>query len=179
MSDDPSYFLIEENTEISGPHSLLVLRQKAEVGVLHPKSLVRPHNAPTGAPWQTLASLPHLHLTLFPRRPSPTLRAPTPITGTNATFDATSAPIDVQDALNETTARLNPAEKKSEDTPPAYPQRYTYRRRRDYFVCAATLNLFCLAAGAWVGFLNPFLLGLFFLGNVSLLWILFVVLDRY
>jgi hypothetical protein len=54
------------------------------------------------------------------------------------------------------------------------------RRRNDYLILAAMINgLFVVNLIIGRPWYDPFLIGLFVMGNVSLAWVLFGVMDRY
>jgi hypothetical protein len=170
-----SYYLAEEGAA-SGPHSLAVLRQKAEIRVLRPDSLVYP-GTPTAQPaaWTTIRDLPDLHAHLFPAHPLPSLGT-AHFQSENARHDATLAPTDVTTLLRDNTARQTIAENLR---PPPPPVAYRYHRTRDYLWCAAALNLPILLYGLSSTFLSPLLIGLFVVGNIGLAWVFFSVMDRY
>jgi hypothetical protein len=178
-----AYYLVKDG-RATGPHSLAVLRQKADLRVIKPESLVcsladaaaatsRGDSAPG---WVAIASLPELHRQLFPARALPALGT-AHFTDQNARTDAALAPTEVTALLRDNTARQGAAEAGELPRPPG--SAYRYRRRRDYLWCAGSLNAFCFAYGAASTFLNPFLIALFVIGNLALLWVLFVVMDRY
>lgn len=169
----PAYYLVEDGRS-TGPHSLAVLRQKAEVHALRPDALVHPADAAPDAGWRPVSAEPELHALLFPARPAPSLGA-TRFESTNAASDASIAPFDITTALRDNAARQRAAE--GELLEPQAPR--SNNRRRDYIVCTIGLNLFCLLMGYLIGFMNPFLIGLFAMGNVSLVWVLYGVMDRY
>lgn len=173
----PEAYYLAEDGRATGPHSLAVLRQKAEIHVLFPESLVLPAGLPAVAPaaWTPIHALPELHDRLFPARARLSLGA-AHVAQNISRDDATLAPTDVGALLRDNTARQLGAE--GPLLPPAGAP-YRYRRPRDYAWCAGLLNAGCLAYGLSFTFLNPFLLGLFVIGNLALLWVIFGVLDRY
>lgn len=169
----PAYYLAEDGRG-TGPHSLAVLAQKAEVHAIHPDSLVYPVDAPDGSPWLPIHQVPDLHAHLFPARSLPSLGV-AQFDSANAESDASVSPFTIDEALRENTARQRAAEGELlKDFGPR-----PNNRRRDFVVCTIGLNLFCLLMGFLISFHNPFLIGLFAMGNVSIVWVLYGVMDRY
>jgi hypothetical protein len=169
----PAYYLLEDG-QPTGPHSLTVLRQKADVHAIRPDTLVHPAEHLAGAAWTPIRDISALHDQLFPARHLPHLGAARPHS-TNAEVDATTAPTDVSTLLKDNTARQAAAEGVLlKDIGPR-----PNNRRRDFLVCLGALNLFVLIAGQFVGYINPFLIGLFVIGNLGLVWTLYGVMDRY
>ena len=70
-------------------------------------------------------------------------------------------------------------EASQKDAPKLAAKPYPYKRRRDYIITSVALNLFCIVAGLLLGFLNPFVIGAFVMGNICLVWVLFGVMDKY
>lgn len=168
-----AYYLLEDG-QPTGPHSLAVLRQKAEVHAIRPDTLVHPAEHSPAAAWTPIRDLPALHDQLFPARALPRLGA-AHIQSANAQVDAGTAPTDVFALLKDNTARQRVGEGELlKDIGPR-----PNRRRRDYLVCCVGLNLFVVLAGQFVGYINPFLIGLFIMGNLGLAWTLYGVMDRY
>lgn len=169
----PAYYLVEEGHS-TGPHSLAVLAQKAEVHALRPDSLVCPVESAEAPDWRPIRELPELHDHLFAPRTLPSLGAAR-FAAVNSEIDQAAAPFVVEQALRDNTARQRAAEGELlKDLGPR-----PNRRRRDYLFCAGGLNLFVLLLGPLIGYGNPFLVGLWAIGNVSLVWILYGVMDRY
>lgn len=139
----PPYFLIEDGHP-TGPHSLVVLHQKADIRVITPESAVRPAGSPD-APWLPIRALPDLHALLFPPRTAPTLGSAR-FSATNPPIGAPAAhrPVEVGQILQDNTARLvaserfNPAGK--------LPSRRG-RRHRSYL-----LTVLAVAAPAWAAY---------------------------
>jgi hypothetical protein len=138
----PPYFLLEDGHP-TGPHSLLVLHQKADIRVITPESAVRPLGSPD-APWLPIHALPDLHQLLFPPKTAPTLGA--------ARFSATNPPIgaataqhavDVDHILQDNAARLAASERFN---PGAISSRRA-RRHRSYL-----LTVLAFAAPAWASY---------------------------
>lgn len=172
---------LQENGRATGPHSLVVLRQKAEIRVIQPDSLVRLATA-TGAPpesWLPIRDLPELHADLFPPRATPKLSV-TPLAFESAnivgpTDHVPATATDVFAMLRQNSARERAAtDELMKDLGPR-----PNNRRRDYIVCFLALNLFVACAGQFVGYFNPFLIGLAVMGNIGLVWLLYFVMDRY
>jgi hypothetical protein len=89
--------------------------------------------------------------------------------------DTPAAP-SAKEMLQANIARLRAAE--GELLTPAPPR--SNRRRNDYFIVAGLINglviLNIILGRPWY---DPFLLGFFAMGNISLAWVLFGVMDRY
>lgn len=173
-----TYLLVEDGRS-TGPHSLVVLRQKAEIFVIRPDSMVlptSPSSADAPATWTPIHSLPELHALLFPSRTRLTLGSAdvaVNVSRTDTAFAATHVPT----VLRDNTARQVAAEGPLLRQPPR--GAYRYRRTRDYLWSAGTLNVFCAAYGLSSTFLNPYLIGLMVIGNLGILWVMFGVMDRY
>lgn len=171
------YYLAEDGRP-TGPHSLVVLRQKAEIFVLRPDSLVIPASpAPADPPpaWTPIHALPDLHALLFPKRTGLALgRAH--VAADVSRDDASLAPTHVPALLHDNTSRQVAAEGPLRPPPRGA---YRHRRTRDYLWSAGALNAFCVAYGLSSTFLNPFLIALIVIGNISMLWVMFGIMDRY
>jgi hypothetical protein len=169
----PQLYELQEEDRITGPHTLVVLRQKADIRVIDADTLIRPAHD-TSAPWRPLREDAELHEFLLPKRSRQTLGA-TRFANTNTATDAASQPVDVMQIL-----RHNSAVEASQKAAAA-PQKkaYPYRRLRDYLISAAALNLFCVVTGLMFGFVNPFVIAAFVMGNICLAWVLFGVMDKY
>ncbi len=173
MPASPRYFL-QENGQRTGPHSLDVLRQKAEVYVITPDTPIITEDDPEG--WAPLRESQVLCSALFPERPNYTLAART-IDKVNALTEPHSAP-SVHEMLRGNLARQRAVEGELLKPPP---QR-SNRRRLDYVFMVVFGNLF--AALAWLLLpANPMvlvsLLGFVVIYNLGLAWVLFGVMDRY
>jgi len=172
MPTAPRYFLREDGRR-TGPHTLAVLKQKAELGLLSAESLFAPETEPEA--WAALRESQVLCEELIPARPHYNLgkreiehvnRADTP------------APPSVEDMLRANLARQQQVE--GELLKPLPPR--SNRRRNDYLISAIAGNL--LAA---LGFIylpgNPvtfvYLVAFVVIYNISLIWVLFFVMDRY
>jgi hypothetical protein len=105
---NPPYFLLEDG-QPTGPHSLPVLHQKAEIRVITPDSCVRPVGGPD-TPWLPIRALPDLHALLFPPRAAPMLAANRPIAATNPPIDTATHPVAVERMLQDNTSRLAASE---------------------------------------------------------------------
>ena len=176
MSDG---YQLQENGRATGPHSLVVLRQKAEIRVIHPGSLVRAADASDAVAWRPIGSIPELHADLFPPKPLPKLAASAaPFVSANSPASHAHVPAaatDVFAILKNNSARDQAsADALLKDLGPR-----PNNRRRDYLICAIALNLFAVGAGHIVGYVNPFVIGLAVMGNLGLAWVMFFVSDRY
>jgi len=173
MPTGPRYFLTEEGQR-TGPHSLAVLRQKAEIGIIKPDTSIAPESDPDD--WSPLSDSSVLTEELFPARPHFTL-GPRTVDTVNSPADFLPAP-SVGDLLRGNLARQRASE--SELLTPQPPR--SNRRLRDY--------LFTVAAGAAVSMI-PWLFVQVTVGHIILTaaatvfvavtaaWVFFVVMDRY
>lgn len=170
MSTEPRYFLIEDGRR-TGPHSMTVLRQKADIHVITPDTPIAPEDAPET--WAPLRDSSALCIELLPVRPRYTLRAST-IERVNA--DEIPAAPSVKEILQSNLARERSVE--GELLKPLPPR--SNRRRNDYLIAAGLLNGLVIA-NLFLGrpWYDPFLLGFFVMGNISLAWVIFGVMDRY
>lgn len=120
----PPYLLLENGLP-TGPHSLIVLHQKADIHVIGPDSVVRPAESPD-APWIPIRAIPDLHELLFPPKAAPTLARPRD-THTRAPVTASATPsVEVGGMLRDNTARLVATE---HFDPGAIPSRRARRHR--------------------------------------------------
>ena len=173
MSTGPRYFLLESGQR-TGPHSLIVLKQKAEIGVLTPDTSLAPENEPDA--WAPLRDAQVLCEELIPPRPHYALGTRL-VEKVNTASSPHSAP-SVHDLLGGNLARQRKAE--GELLTPLPPR--SNRRRNDYLVLVGAGNLM-----ATLGFVflptNPFvfvsLVAFVAIYNVGLTWIMFFVMDRY
>ena len=171
----PPYFLIEDGLP-TGPHSLIVLLQKAEIRMLKPDASVRPL-APSDAPWLPIRSIPDLHALLFPPKTAPTLGT-AHFSSTYPPIDTATRPFEVERMLRENTAQQVAAERFN---PSAIPSR-RLRRHRSFLI-----SLLAFAAPAWAVYrfgvvprteMSVILLGSFVcLAALLLYWILYHVSD--
>lgn len=142
----PPYHLLEDGRP-TGPHSLLVLRQKAKIRVIGPESAVRPL-VPSDAPWLPIRAIPDLHALLFPPKPAPALGSAAPFDAANAAADASRRAVEIDRVLLDNTARLVA----SEHFNPSRIRGPRARRRRRYLLTVAALS-----AAAWTLYrLGPF-----------------------
>lgn len=172
MPTAPRYFLMEAG-ERTGPHSLLVLRQKADVAALSPDTRVAPENEPNL--WAPLRDYQVLCSELIPERPHYTLGAHAIERVNDSTLPAAPS---VQEILSSNLAHERRVEG---HLLKAVPPR-SNRRLRDYLGLVVAGNLF--SALAWVLLpAHPMvvvpLLGFVVIYNVGLAWVLFGVMDRY
>ena len=116
----PSYQLVEGD-QITGPHTLAVLRQKAEIRVIRPDTPVRPIAQPPEI-WRTIRDCPELHALLFVAKTAPKLGT-SRFQNTNEKTDAESAPVDVATLLRGNVAheRATIAQLNSADAPDPFP----------------------------------------------------------
>jgi hypothetical protein len=105
----PTYQLVEGD-QITGPHTLAVLRQKAEIHVIRPDTPVRAVVQPP-EPWKPIRDWPELHDLLFIAKTAPKLGVAR-FHATNVETDAASAPVDVQQLLRGNAAVQKAAEKR-------------------------------------------------------------------
>ncbi|MET0263148.1 MAG: DUF4339 domain-containing protein [Rariglobus sp.] len=171
MSVAPRHFLQEDGRR-TGPHSLAVLLQKAEVHVLTPETLVATEDDPDT--WLPLREFQVLCSELLPERPHYTL-GPRSVVTVNAASGTSTPSID--ELLQDNIARQRETE--GELLPPAA---HPNQRRRDYlFLCIGGNALAALAAVLLPG--NPIilvpLLGFMVVYNVGIAWVLFGVMGRY
>jgi hypothetical protein len=135
----PPYYLLDEGRP-TGPHSLIVLHQKADIHVIGPDSTVRPAESPD-APWIPIRLIPDLHAFLFPPKTPPVLASSRPAARTKPPgSDPTSRPVEVESLLRDNTARLVASEYFD---PGAMSSRRARRHRAFLFTVLA------LAAPAW------------------------------
>jgi hypothetical protein len=86
----PNYFLIEDH-EVTGPHSMAVLRQKADSSKITPATPARP-TEPADAIWMLIQEMPDLRAELFKANNSPAWRTTSPFKTFSASpFKALSA----------------------------------------------------------------------------------------
>lgn len=171
MSASPLYYLVEDGQR-TGPHSLAVLRQKAEIHVLTADTLITKEDEPTA--WKPLSASPELCAELLPAPTRLKLGAPN-VEQVNKNEAAT---LSVEELLRSNLAREKAM--KDELLAPMPPR--SNRRRADYLIMFAIGNLSALAAYLYLPS-NPMVLvsvGSFVaLYNVGLLWIVYGVMDRY
>lgn len=172
----PPYYLIEDG-KTTGPHSLIVLHQKAEIRVIDPESSVRPVT-PADAPWLPIRTLPDLHALLFPPKTAPTLATHRSVAVTNPPINTAGGPIEVERLLRGNTARLVATEHFN-------PSAISNRRHRRH--CTYLLTVLAFAAPGWAALrfrLIPhtemaFVLLVSFVALAALLsyWIIYHVTD--
>jgi hypothetical protein len=172
----PPYYLLEDG-QATGPHSLLVLRQKAEIRVISPESSVCPLS-PSDTPWMPIRAIPELHDFLFPPKPAPALRATASFDAANVAADSTLRTVEVDHILRDNTARLAV----SEHFEPGRIRNRRARRNRRYLLTVALLS-----ASAWTFYqVGPFprsdMIALLFVSGVVLVsllcyWIMYHLAD--
>ncbi|MBW8782605.1 MAG: DUF4339 domain-containing protein [Verrucomicrobia bacterium] len=168
----PRYFLMEDGRR-TGPHTLAVLCQKAEIRVIDRETLVAFEDEPEA--WLPLRECEGLSAGLFPEKAVFTLAAKT-IESVNTTTptQATS----VHEMLRSNLARQEAAA--GELLKPLPPR--SNRRKQDFWILFGALNL-AVGLLAFRLPMNPMvfvsIIALFTLGNISLVWVMFFVMDRY
>lgn len=173
----PRYYLLE-NDAATGPHSLVVLRQKAEIHVITPATLAAPEAtdsdpAPT---WQPLRDLPELHALLFPPKPGLALQTASPFASLTPAESA-HAPVEVQSLLRDNTLRQLAAENFDPATLPPGPDA---RRRRVFILFAVAFNAPAVLAYLLLPAENPVHLlapSLALVATAVAYWLLYHVLD--
>lgn len=173
MPSAPRYYLADSGQR-TGPHSLAVLKQLAEVNTVTPDTLHATESDPNE--WSPLRASQVLHDELFPSRPRYTLDAHRPVERVNRP-DNTAAP-SVDEMLRANLARQRQVE--GELLTPQPPR--SNKRRRDYLFLLVTGNAFAVLAFVLLP-ANPMvlvnLLGFFVIYNLGLAWTLYGVMDRY
>ncbi len=173
MHRAPRFFLTEAGLR-TGPHSLAVLKQKAEIYALSPETSIAPESAPDE--WTPISASHVLCEELFPTRRPFTLGS-RPVETINMAGHADAAP-SIEQMLRANLARQQAAE--GELLKPLPPR--SNRRRTDY--------LFTVAAAAGLSMVpwlfvpvtaGHIVLSLGATGFVALCgaWVFFVVMDRY
>jgi hypothetical protein len=171
MPSAPRYYLADSGRR-TGPHSLAVLKQFAEIGTITPDTLHAAESEPND--WSPLRDSQVLHDELFPARPHYTLDAHRPVDHVNRP-DIAAVP-SVDEMLRANLARQREAEGELLTPQPPRPN----KRRRDYLILAACINgLVAVNLAMGRPWYDPFLLGFFTMGNISLAWVLYGVMDRY
>ena len=173
MATGPRYFL-QENGLRTGPHSLAVLKQKAEIHVIKPDTSLAPEADPDD--WAPISDSQVLCEELFPVRVQFTLNTRA-VESINTSADPHHAP-SVDEMLRANIARQCKAE--GEVMKPLPPR--SNRRLQDY--------LFTVAAGALASMI-PWLFVHVTIGHILLSvastlfvalsagWVFFFVMDRY
>ena len=172
MPTGPRFFL-SENGLRTGPHSLVVLKQKAEIGVLRPDTSIAPESEPDD--WSPITESQVLFEELFPAHRPFTLGSRA-VERVNSS--ATPAAPSVEEMLRDNLARQRAAEGELLKPQP----KRSNRRLNDY--------LAIVAAGAGVSMLpwlfvpvtaGHILLSIGATGFVAICaaWVLFFVVDRY
>lgn len=173
---NPPYFLVEDG-KVTGPHSLEVLRQKAEIHVISPDTHIQPA-VPPDSPWYALREDAALLALLFPARPTLSL-GKAHFTSANTPGDAASAPVDVFAMLRDNAARQSAAER---DVPlPPLPPRGK-RRNRDFLLVALGGDALAILFWLWAGkntVHGIFVLSFVVVLTLSLYWVLYHVVDPY
>jgi hypothetical protein len=139
----PSYYLIEDH-EPTGPHSVSVLLQKAEIFVITPDTAVKPAEPPE-ALWVQIHELPELRALLFPAKKTLNLRTFAPFKATPE-IEARHEPVHVEDMLRNNTLNQIAAEDLKPRRLSIGPRQ---RRNRTFLISALVINVpsflaFCL-----------------------------------
>jgi hypothetical protein len=173
MPSAPRYYLADSGRR-TGPHSLAVLKQLAEVSTITPDTLHATESEPND--WSPLRDSQVLHDELFPARPHYTLDLQRPVEHVNNPSNIAVPSVD--EILRANLARQRATE--GELLKPMPPR--SNRRRNDYLFLtiagnlAAVLGFIFLPANAVV-FVS--LVAFVAIYNIGLLWTLFFVMDRY
>lgn len=173
MPTAPRYYLAN-GTQRTGPHSLAVLKQLAEVHTITPDTLHAAESDPDD--WTPLRDSQVLHDELFPARPHYSLDHHRPVEHVNNPSNVSAPSVD--EMLRANLARQRQAE--GELLKPQAPR--SNKRRRDYIFLVITGNAFAV-----LGFIllpaNPMVLVPLFafliIYNLGLAWTLYGVMDRY
>jgi hypothetical protein len=171
MPTVPRYYLAEAGQR-TGPHSLAVLKQFAELRTITADTLHATESEPND--WSPLRDAEVLHDELFPARPHYSLYLQRPVEHINRSDNAAVPSVD--EMLRANLARQREAEGELLSPQPPRPN----NRRRDYLILAAFINgLVAVNLALGRPWYDPFLLGFFAMGNISLAWVLYGVMDRY
>lgn len=173
MPTAPRYFLLEEGQR-TGPHSLAVLKQKAEVRVLTADSLIAHETEPDA--WAPLGDFQVLCDELLPVRTRYALAPDHKVEHVNTPGE--TAPPTVQELL-----RANAVRERSAIGELLAPlPRRSNKRLRDYLILVVCGNLLALLAFLFLP-MNPvsfvYLVAFVAIYNTSLPWVMFAVMDRY
>jgi hypothetical protein len=172
MPTDSRYFLVEKGQR-TGPHSMAVLRQKADIYDLTPDTPIAAESAPEA--WTPLRDLQPLCNDLIPPRPQYTL-------GAHAIERVNSDNVPAAPSVQEILRANAVAERAAEGEFLKQTARRRNRRLFDYLLLAISGNL--VAVVAWL-FLptNPMvlvpLLAFAVIYNIGIAWVMFGVMDRY
>jgi hypothetical protein len=139
----PSFYLIEDHAP-TGPHSVQVLKQKADIYAITLDTAVKP-SEPADAHWAQIHEIPELSALLFPPKKNLNLRVFAPFNATPV-IEASHEPVHVEEMLRENALRQIAAEN---FTPRKTSQGPRYRRNRAFIISALALNVpsflaFCL-----------------------------------
>jgi hypothetical protein len=172
MPSAPRYYLADSGRR-TGPHSLAVLKQLAEVGTITPDTFHAAESDPNT--WSPLRDSEVLHAELFPARPRYALDANRPIQNVN--HPSNTPVLSVDEML-----RANLTRQQSAVPELLKPVESPNHRRRDY--------LFLMISGNSIGILaafllpaNPIVLVPLFIFlvvyNLGITWVLYGVMNRY
>lgn len=170
----PTYQIVEGD-QVTGPHTLVVLRQKADIHVINPDTPVRAIVQPP-EPWRPIRDWPELHDLLFVAKTAPKLGI-AKFHATNIQTDADSAPVDVQQLLRGNAVVQKAAEKRQ-----AHADLGPYVRRRLVFAVVVALVVLPLLFLYFrvlprTGDSLALLAGFAAAGLAVIYWVMFHVLD--
>lgn len=168
----PRYFLMEDGVR-TGPHTLAVLRQKADIYSLTPDTLIAPESDP--AVLLPLRQFQVLCSELIPERPHYKL-------GTRSIDRVNTAANPAAPSVRELLTGNSAREREFENQVLKAAAVRFDRRRRDFIILSCAGN--ALAALAWIILSGGPLAGTLVFGaaivyNLTLAWVLFGILDRH
>jgi hypothetical protein len=172
MPTAPRYYLADSGRR-TGPHSLAVLKQLAEVSTITPDTLHAAESEPDD--WSPLRDSQVLHDELFPARPRYALDLQRPVEHVNRPDNVAVPTVDEM-------LRANLARQESAVPELLKPVASPNNRRRDYLFLMIGGN----AVGVVAAFLVPAtplilvpLLAFLVVYNLGITWILYGVMTRY
>ena len=169
----PRYFLTEDGKR-TGPHSMAVLVQKAEIRMLTANTLLAPENEPDA--WAPLSSYEVLCSELLPNRPNYTL-------GSRNIERVNSNNVPPAPSISEMLKANLAHEKAFQSTlPKAPPPKRSNKRLRDFLIVSITLTLAAVFAGMKFSdntFFTIALVGATVFLNACLAWVMFGIMSRY
>jgi len=166
-------FHLMEDRKITGPHSLAVLRQKADVFAITPETPVLTRGS-ADTTWRLISQIPALNAELFPQKKSLALQKNSPAL---SSLESAYEPVQVEKLLRQNTERQVAAESLASYTPAPGPQR---RRNRNFLIYVLLLNLpglFALVSISADSPLKIILPSLSVLATAIVYWVMFHVLD--
>lgn len=147
-----SFYYLIENHEPTGPHSLRVLRQKAEVFQIDPETPAKPSH-PENALWSHIYEIPELHAELFPPKTTLPLRTFAPPVGLSAT-EARHEAVDIESMLHDNALRQLDAEGFDPGSLPIGPRQ---RRNRRFLITVLVLNVPAFLAFSLTSATQPYM----------------------